>query len=228
MSAKHEEAFGDEKSPLNKLNNPVQYENNEFLQRSINGSQMTSTPPYQATNGSQMPSAPPYQATNGSQMPSTAPYQATNGSQMPSTAPYQATNGSQMPSTPPYQATNGSQPIYQAMNGSQMPSTAPYQAINGSQPIYQTQNNFVRGSSKNKVKGVPVNIICPNCHQNIVTVIKKKNGKKMGLATVGTAIVRWPLAWIPLLVKPLKNKKHICPSCNTNLGKAIYVQTQNF
>ncbi|PVZ99774.1 hypothetical protein BB558_004189 [Smittium angustum] len=118
--------------------------------------------------------------------------------------------------------------LQRSINGSQMPSTAPYQAMNGSQPIYQTQNNFVRGSSKNKIKGVPVNIICPNCHQNVVTIIQKKNGKKMVLAVVGTAIVCWPLAWIPLLVKPLKNKKHICPSCNTNLGKAIYVQTQNF
>ncbi|PVU93469.1 hypothetical protein BB559_003257 [Furculomyces boomerangus] len=115
-----------------------------------------------------------------------------------------------------------------------MPSAGPYTVFSQTQPVYQAVSHQVdqkasytfQGPTMSKIKGIPVNIICPNCHQNVVTVIKRKNGGKMALAVIGTAIVCWPLAWIPLLVKPLKDKKHACPSCGTDLGKTIYLQSQ--
>ncbi|PVZ99785.1 hypothetical protein BB558_004190 [Smittium angustum] len=145
MLTKHEEAFGDEKSPLNPLNNPVQFDSQDYSQRNVEV---------------------------------------------------------------------------------QMPTTEPHQATNGALPMYQPEFVSVQGPTMTKVKGVPVNITCPSCHQSVVTVLKKKNGKKMALAVIGTAAVCWPLAWIPLLVKSLKDDNHVCPSCGMNLGKTIYVQSQ--
>ncbi|PVU93466.1 hypothetical protein BB559_003258 [Furculomyces boomerangus] len=77
-----------------------------------------------------------------------------------------------------------------------------------------------------KKKITPVNVLCPSCNQRVLTTIKTKFGAKTFLAAVGVGIVCWPLAWVPLVIKPLKNKKHVCPSCGINLGKSVIAQTQ--
>ncbi|OLY77676.1 hypothetical protein AYI68_g8291 [Smittium mucronatum] len=79
-------------------------------------------------------------------------------------------------------------------------------------------------SSCQKVQGVPVNIVCPRCKKNVLTMVERKYGVKTGIAVGATAFVCWPLFWVPFLIKPLKDKVHICPNCNFNIGKNVYVE----
>ncbi|KAJ2895368.1 hypothetical protein GGI21_005162 [Coemansia aciculifera] len=74
-----------------------------------------------------------------------------------------------------------------------------------------------------EVKGVPACIMCPNCHQPIVTQIETKTGTKTVVAAVAVALVFWPLAWLPFMFRRLKKKIHVCPYCKHELGKVLTV-----
>ncbi|OMJ29079.1 Cell death-inducing p53-target protein 1 [Smittium culicis] len=84
---------------------------------------------------------------------------------------------------------------------------------------------YTSGSILQKFNGIPVNITCPCCSQNIITKIKRKPGKKTVIVVIFSALIFWPLMWVPLLIKQLKDKHHTCPYCNVDLGKAIYIET---
>ncbi|OMJ15218.1 hypothetical protein AYI69_g8273 [Smittium culicis] len=75
-----------------------------------------------------------------------------------------------------------------------------------------------------KASGIPANITCPVCKHNIVTIIKRKNGTKTWIAVIGVGLIFWPLMWVPLVMKSLKKKVHICPNCKYNLGDKILIQ----
>ncbi|OMJ16291.1 hypothetical protein AYI70_g6708 [Smittium culicis] len=78
--------------------------------------------------------------------------------------------------------------------------------------------NFIKAS------GIPANITCPVCKHNVVTIIKRKNGKNTWIAVLGVGLIFWPLMWVPLLIKSLKKKVHICPNCKCDLGNKIHIQ----
>ncbi|OMJ10199.1 hypothetical protein AYI69_g10341 [Smittium culicis] len=88
------------------------------------------------------------------------------------------------------------------------------------QPVNQGNSTLMRS------KGEPVNIICPNCNKNVVTSIKRKAGGKTVAAVLGVGLVFWPLMWVPLTMKSLKKKVHVCPYCGIDLGNEILVQVQ--
>ncbi|PWA00231.1 hypothetical protein BB558_003727 [Smittium angustum] len=90
----------------------------------------------------------------------------------------------------------------------------------------QPGNYHIQGPLVAKFEGVPVNIICPNCNQNVVTIVKKKHGAKTAFAVIGVGIIFWPLMWVPLVTDYFKKSTYFCPSCNTKLGKQILVQVQ--
>ncbi|OMJ10880.1 Cell death-inducing p53-target protein 1 [Smittium culicis] len=114
---------------------------------------------------------------------------------------------------------------------SQQPRTYPFKGMSFSpnpnhiSPIGIGSNFYNPGSILQKFNGIPVNITCPCCSQNIITKIVRKPGKKTVVAVIFSAFIFWPLMWVPLLIKQLKDKHHTCPYCNVDLGKAIYIET---
>ncbi|OMJ23399.1 hypothetical protein AYI70_g2280 [Smittium culicis] len=88
------------------------------------------------------------------------------------------------------------------------------------QPVNQGNSTLISS------KGQPMNIICPNCNKNVVTSIKRKAGGKTVAAVLGVGLVFWPLMWVPLTMKSLKKKVHVCPYCGIDLGNEILVQVQ--
>ncbi|OMJ23398.1 hypothetical protein AYI70_g2279, partial [Smittium culicis] len=63
-----------------------------------------------------------------------------------------------------------------------------------------------------KSPGIPINITCPGCKKFVLTSIKRKAGGKTLVAVLGVGLIFWPLMWVPLLMKSLKKKVHICPN----------------
>ncbi|OLY82395.1 hypothetical protein AYI68_g1208 [Smittium mucronatum] len=105
----------------------------------------------------------------------------------------------------------------------QSQSNSPAQIYNPSQNSQQ-QPAYVSKSTITSAKGTPVNIICPNCKKNVVTSIKRKAGGKTVAAVLGVGLVFWPLMWVPLTMKSLKKKVHVCPYCGIDLGDEILIQ----
>ncbi|KAL2917449.1 hypothetical protein HK105_203115 [Polyrhizophydium stewartii] len=64
----------------------------------------------------------------------------------------------------------------------------------------------------------PQSMLCPNCHQQVVTNTKNENGLAMWLAVGGCCVVTGVCCWVPFLIKDLKDVSHTCPSCQYYLG----------
>ncbi|OMJ15885.1 hypothetical protein AYI70_g5509 [Smittium culicis] len=104
-------------------------------------------------------------------------------------------------------------------------------AVNGSNYGYPQGDNSGYASNPpiNDVKfmkspGIPINITCPGCKKTVLTSIKRKAGGKTLVAVLGVGLIFWPLMWVPLVMKSLKKKVHICPNCKSDLGDEILIQ----
>ncbi|KXS10662.1 hypothetical protein M427DRAFT_61867 [Gonapodya prolifera JEL478] len=62
-------------------------------------------------------------------------------------------------------------------------------------------------------------VCCPRCNEQVVTVVKRKpSGMAWGAAALLLVVGAWPVAWVPLVVGPLKNKVHVCPRCRAKIA----------
>jgi predicted RNA-binding Zn-ribbon protein involved in translation (DUF1610 family) len=61
---------------------------------------------------------------------------------------------------------------------------------------------------------------CPNCAKPHVTThtLTKANGVTM-VCVVAGVVVFWPLFWVPLVAKPMKQTNHYCQNCGVKVGR---------
>jgi len=66
---------------------------------------------------------------------------------------------------------------------------------------------------------VPLNVICPYCHSNIVTAMEYTTGTLAWLLMCVLFFIGcWPFCLIPLCVDGCKDVTHRCPACQKSLG----------
>ncbi|KXS10663.1 hypothetical protein M427DRAFT_159023 [Gonapodya prolifera JEL478] len=59
---------------------------------------------------------------------------------------------------------------------------------------------------------------CPVCNKQVNTVVRQKPSTSAWLAAGALFLVgAWPIAWVPLVVRALKDKHHKCSSCHAKL-----------
>lgn len=120
----------------------------------------------------------------------------------PSDPPPGYSQGPPVPSAPPSQP-----PLY----GQPTPLPPSQPPLYG-QPSPQVIERIVFGS-------IPVQTRCPNCHNDVTTVLAYDNGLLTWVA-VGVLFLLgfWLCCWIPLLINGLKDVNHMCPNCNRVCG----------
>jgi predicted RNA-binding Zn-ribbon protein involved in translation (DUF1610 family) len=61
---------------------------------------------------------------------------------------------------------------------------------------------------------------CPNCAKEHVSTHTRTraNGVTMICVVIGV-VVFWPLFWVPLVVKPMKQTNHYCKNCGVKVGR---------
>lgn len=64
----------------------------------------------------------------------------------------------------------------------------------------------------------PVQVTCPNCSNNISTVIHSHPGALVWILAIILCLIFIPCSCIPFLIPSLYNKNHVCPRCNYTLG----------
>jgi len=64
----------------------------------------------------------------------------------------------------------------------------------------------------------PVNVVCPNCHNNIVTSCDYVSGNMTWLAVIILCLLFWPCAWLPFVYDGCKDVSHRCPACHFVIG----------
>jgi hypothetical protein len=61
---------------------------------------------------------------------------------------------------------------------------------------------------------------CPNCAKShVITTPRTKVTGTTWFGVVVGAVIFWPLCWIPLVVKPMKQTNHYCQSCGIKVGR---------
>lgn len=71
----------------------------------------------------------------------------------------------------------------------------------------------------------PQIISCPNCHANVLTRVKRKNGFFAWFSCVACCVVGLSLGCclLPFCVNAFKDVEHYCPSCNIFLGRCTVI-----
>ncbi|RIA89063.1 LITAF-like zinc ribbon domain-containing protein [Glomus cerebriforme] len=64
----------------------------------------------------------------------------------------------------------------------------------------------------------PVNVVCPYCHNNIITVVTETVGGTAYLWSFILFLVCCPLMWLPCVISSCMDKTHTCPRCNNVLA----------
>nr|XP_006822301.1 PREDICTED: lipopolysaccharide-induced tumor necrosis factor-alpha factor homolog [Saccoglossus kowalevskii] len=89
------------------------------------------------------------------------------------------------------------------------------------QPTHTT-TSFVSGPYRSVYRDFPVNVRCPSCHTDIVTVLNYTSGV---LAWVICGIICLLGGWllclclIPFCINACKDVVHSCPNCHAVIGK---------
>jgi len=73
--------------------------------------------------------------------------------------------------------------------------------------------NAISVSGKN-----PVQIVCPTCHQQIITQITEETGALTWILAVVLLLTCPCFSCVPFCVKECKDVAHFCPNCKTMLG----------
>ena len=98
-------------------------------------------------------------------------------------------------------------------------------------PVYQPQvyqpgvpAGYAAAQTVN-YKATPVQVRCPNCHQDIITELSYDSGLLVwvvvGIMFLLGLFMLWPLwccCWIPLVMNDLKDVQHSCPNCHHVCG----------
>ncbi|XP_065891286.1 LITAF domain-containing protein-like [Dysidea avara] len=65
----------------------------------------------------------------------------------------------------------------------------------------------------------PVNIMCPNCRNQVSTKVEYESGTLMWILVLVLCLLGlWPCCLIPFCVDGCKDVSHTCPVCNSRLG----------
>ena len=61
---------------------------------------------------------------------------------------------------------------------------------------------------------------CPKCNkQHVTTYTRTKATGATWLGVLVGVVVFWPLCWIPLVCKPMKQSNHHCTNCRAKIGR---------
>ena len=166
---------------------------------------------------------PPGQVGYGPPPPGQAGYgpppgQAGYGGPPPGQAGYGPPPGQAGYGPPPGQAGYGPPPGQAGYHGHGPPVYQPQVYQPGVPPscvVIQTVN----------YGATPVQVRCPNCHQNVITELSYTFGSLVWVIVgimflVGLLILPllWFFCWIPLLINGLKDVQHSCPNCHHVCG----------
>ncbi|KAJ2162203.1 hypothetical protein GGF46_000820 [Coemansia sp. RSA 552] len=116
------------------------------------------------------------------------------------------------------QMAPGSQPMapYYSQSSSPM-APGDHVVVGGLKRGYLAPGSYVHSNKK------PASILCPQCHQQIITKVDAKVGARTLVAAAAICAVYWPLAFIPFVAKPLKKRVHSCTRCGHKIGKVVTV-----
>jgi hypothetical protein len=61
---------------------------------------------------------------------------------------------------------------------------------------------------------------CPKCYEeNVTTRTHTKSNGITVLCVVAGVVIFWPLCWLPLCIKPMKQTNHCCTKCGCKVGR---------
>ncbi|KAG7373216.1 LITAF-like zinc ribbon domain containing protein [Nitzschia inconspicua] len=61
---------------------------------------------------------------------------------------------------------------------------------------------------------------CPKCYEeNIATRTHTKSNGTTALCVVAGVVIFWPLCWLPLCIKSMKQTNHYCTKCGCKVGR---------
>jgi predicted RNA-binding Zn-ribbon protein involved in translation (DUF1610 family) len=61
---------------------------------------------------------------------------------------------------------------------------------------------------------------CPQCaKEHVTTRTQTKSTGTTWVCVVVGVFIFWPLCWLPLVIKPMKQTNHYCHSCGTKVGR---------
>ena len=113
---------------------------------------------------------------------------------------------------------NSSAPSYYTAAAAAAPAANPVTVVSHS----GNENAFVQSPSYVWI-GTRKPVIlshCPNCSKaHVATTTRTKITGATWLGVVAGLAIFWPLCWIPLVAKPMKQTNHYCESCNAKVGR---------
>lgn len=83
-------------------------------------------------------------------------------------------------------------------------------------PPHQEQTKYVYIDSRK-----PVTLtMCPSCtKQHVTTSTRTKPNGVTAICVVAGVFIFWPLCWIPLCIRPMKQTNHYCTCCGAKVGR---------
>ena len=66
--------------------------------------------------------------------------------------------------------------------------------------------------------GFPTAIVCPNCHQNVTTLVEHNIGAGSYLIAAALCFICPCIACLPCCVDSMQDAVHKCPSCHAVVG----------
>jgi LITAF-like zinc ribbon domain len=61
---------------------------------------------------------------------------------------------------------------------------------------------------------------CPNCaKEHVMTKTHTKANGTTAICVVAGILIFWPLCWLPLCIRSMKQTNHYCTSCGTKVGR---------
>ena len=92
----------------------------------------------------------------------------------------------------------------------------PVNTISHTTPTVLNAKQYIPVDSRKPV----VLTYCPHCRkENIKTRTHDKSNSTTALCVVAGVLIFWPLCWLPLCIRPMKQTNHYCSSCGVKVGR---------
>ncbi|KAJ1993882.1 hypothetical protein H4R33_000519 [Dimargaris cristalligena] len=79
--------------------------------------------------------------------------------------------------------------------------------------------SLLPGEPSSSSKHQPISTHCYKCEKRVTSLVRYRNGRKVGLVALLLGVTCLPFVWVPFVTKSFKDEIHYCGICMTELGR---------